>query len=108
MLVTGQVSEVLRGAGTAGLGALDTFSTSVVNLNTRGGFAAVAVSQRSKTGILAFEVANTIVKGCSLKQSLGEEDMKTLKEEILVSEGVQRLVSTNLDELLAIAAADKR
>ncbi|KAG0576407.1 hypothetical protein KC19_5G077900 [Ceratodon purpureus] len=103
-----KVSEVLRGAGTVGLGALDTFSTSVANLNTRGGFAAVAVSKGSKIGILAFEVANTIVKGCNLKHSLGAEDMKTLKEEILVSEGVQRLVSTNLDELMAIAAADKR
>ena len=107
-VMIGQVSEVLRGAGTVGLGALDTFSTSVANLNTRGGFAAVAVSKGSKIGILAFEVANTIVKGCNLKHSLGAEDMKTLKEEILVSEGVQRLVSTNLDELMAIAAADKR
>lgn len=103
-----QVSEVLRGAGTVGLGALDTFSSSVANLNNRGGFAAAAIAKGNKIGILAFEVANTIVKGCNLKMTLGEEDIKTLKEEVLDSEGVQRLVSNNHEELLLIAAADKR
>lgn len=106
-MLSEQVSEVLRGAGTVGLGALDTFSSSVANLNNRG-FAVGALSKGNKIGILAFEVANTIVKGCTLKMTLGEEDIRTLKEEILVSEGVHRLVSTDPEELLLIAAADKR
>jgi hypothetical protein len=102
-----QVTEVLRGAGTVGLGALDTFSSSVANLNNRG-FANGAQSKGNKVGILAFEVANTIVKGATLKMSLGEADIRALKEEILVSEGVHRLVSTDPEELLLIAAADKK
>jgi hypothetical protein len=40
--------------------------------------------------------------------SLGEADIRALKEEILVSEGVHRLVSTDPEELLLIAAADKK
>ncbi|XP_024367762.1 protein PSK SIMULATOR 1 [Physcomitrium patens] len=103
-----RVSEVLKGAGTMGFGALDIFGTSVANLGAKGGFIAGAVSKGNKIGILSFEVANTIVKGCNLKQSLAEEDMKVLVEEILPSEGVQRLVSTDENELMAIAGADKR
>lgn len=98
----------MRGAGTVGFGALDTFSSSVANLNNRGGFAAATVSKGNKIGILAFEVANTIVKGCNLKMTLADDDIKTLKEEVLVSEGVRRLVSEDMDELLLIAASDKR
>lgn len=89
--------------------ALDTFGSTITNLNpARGGFTSGIAPKGNKIGILAFEVANTIVKGCNLKQSLGEEEMRVLKEETLVSEGVQLLVSTDQKELLAIAAADKR
>lgn len=85
--------------------AFDTLGSAVTN---RQGFASGAVPKGNKIGILAFEVANTIVKGCNLKQSLGDEEMKILKEEILLSDGVQLLVSTDSHELMAIAAADKR
>lgn len=102
-----QVSEVLKGAGTVGLGALDTFSSSVANLNNQG-FATGYLSKGNKIGILSFEVANTLVKGATLKMSLGEEDIRTLKEGILVSEGVHRLVSNDYEELVLIAAADKK
>ena len=105
--LSGQVSEVLNRAGTVGLGALDTFSSSVANLNNRG-FAVGVLSKGNKIGILAFEVANTIVKGATLKMCLGDEDIRTLKEEVLVSEGVHRLVSTDPEELLLIAASDKK
>jgi hypothetical protein len=41
-------------------------------------------------------------------QSLSKENIKHLKEVVLPSEGVQNLVSTDMNELLRIAAADKR
>lgn len=87
--------------------AFDNLGSSVAN---RAGptFAAGVVPKGNKIGILAFEVANTIVKGSNLKQSLSEEEMKILTEETLGSEGVQLLVSTDYKELMSIAAADKR
>ncbi|KAK4387453.1 protein PSK SIMULATOR 2 [Sesamum angolense] len=65
-------------------------------------------SRGNKISILAFEVANTIAKGANLLQSLSEENIQFLKKEILHSEGVRRLVSTDMNDLLSIAAADKR
>ncbi|XP_039170621.1 protein PSK SIMULATOR 1-like [Eucalyptus grandis] len=52
--------------------------------------------------------ANTITKGANLMQSLSEQNIIYLKDEFLPSEGVQCLVSTDMDELLRIAAADHR
>ncbi|CAM6048329.1 unnamed protein product [Sphagnum compactum] len=115
-----RMSEVIRGAGTVSLGkaveALDTLGSTMTNLNPGrkfasgigGGGGGAAVTHGNKIGILAFEVANTIVKGCSLKQSLERDEIKVLKDEILVSKGVQLLVSTDMQELMWIAAADKR
>ncbi len=115
-----QMSEVIRGAGTVSLGkaveALDTLGSTMTNLNPGrkfasgigGGGGGAAVTHGNKIGILAFEVANTIVKGCNLKQSLERDEIKVLKDEILVSKGVQFLVSTDMQELMWIAAADKR
>jgi hypothetical protein len=57
---------------------------------------------------LAFEVANTIAKGANLFQSLSEKNVEFLKKEVLHSEGVHKLVSTDMKELLIIAASDKR
>lgn len=65
-------------------------------------------SRGNKISILAYEVANTITKGANLLQSLSKENVEYLKKEILPSKGVQQLVSTNMKELLTIAAADKR
>lgn len=78
------------------------------NLNASSGFFSGMASRGSKISILAFEVANTISKGAKLYQSLSEKNIQFLKKEILHSEGVQQLVSTNMKELLSIAAADKR
>ncbi|KAI3989017.1 hypothetical protein MKX01_033053 [Papaver californicum] len=58
--------------------------------------------------ILAFEIASTITKGANILRSLSKENMLLFKQRILQSDGVQRLVSTNMEELLTIAAADKR
>lgn len=85
---------------------LDTLGSSMSNLN-HSGFMTVG-SRGNRIFILAFEVANTIAKGANLVQSLSEENVQRLKKEILPSEGVQLLVSTDMKELLSIAAADKR
>lgn len=86
---------------------LDTLGSSMSNLNASGGFAN-GMARGNKISILAFEVANTVAKGATLLQSLSEENIQLLKKDIFHSEGVQLLVSTDLKELLSIAATDKR
>ncbi|XP_020227406.1 uncharacterized protein LOC109808704 [Cajanus cajan] len=109
-----KVSEVslrLGRAGTIGIGkavdVLDTLGSSMTNLSG-GGFVSGATMKGNEIGILAFEVANTIVKGFSLMESLSTKSIKHLKEEVLPLEAVQDLVSKDTDELLRIVAADKR
>lgn len=105
-------SSLLGRASTAGLGkaveVLDTLGSSMSSFHVGSGFVSGATTKGNKIAILAFEVANTIVKGANLVQSLSEESIKHLKDTILPSEGVQHLISKDTDELLRIAAADKR
>ncbi|CAI9778134.1 unnamed protein product [Fraxinus pennsylvanica] len=107
-----EVSSLLGRAGTAGIGkavdVLDTLGSSMTNLNLSGGFASGMATKGIKISILAFEVANTIVKGANLIHSLSKENIRHLKEVVLPSEGVQSLISKDMDELQRIAAADKR
>ncbi|OVA01527.1 Protein of unknown function DUF668 [Macleaya cordata] len=107
-----EVSSLLGRAGTVGLGkaveVLDTLGSSMTNLNLNSGFNSGVTTKGNKISILAFEVANTIVKGATLMNSLSKENIKHLKEVVLPSEGVQYLVSKDMDELLRIAASDKR
>ncbi|KAJ4962503.1 hypothetical protein NE237_022442 [Protea cynaroides] len=107
-----EVSSLLGRAGTVGLGkaveVLDTLGSSMTNLNVSSGFVSGVATKGNKISILAFEVANTIVKGANLMQSLSKENIRHLKELVLPSEGVQNLVSRDMDELLRIAASDKR
>ncbi|KAE8709918.1 protein-tyrosine-phosphatase PTP1-like [Hibiscus syriacus] len=107
-----EVSSLLGRAGTVGLGkaveVLDTLGSSMTNLNLSSGFTFGVTTKGTKISILAFEVANTIVKGGNLVQSLSEENIRHLKEVVLPSEGVQNLILRDMDELLRIAAADKR
>ncbi|RLM78909.1 uncharacterized protein C2845_PM12G16290 [Panicum miliaceum] len=97
---------------TSGLGkaveVLDNLSSSMTSLSPGGGFVSAPTTKGNKISILSFEVANTIVKGMSLMQSLSKESLKYLKDTVLLSEGVQRLVSSDMDDLMRIAAADKR
>ncbi|KAJ6424329.1 hypothetical protein OIU84_025174 [Salix udensis] len=106
-----EVSSRLSRAGTLGLGkaveALDTLGSSMTNLNPNI-FASSVATKGNELGILAFEVANTVVKGSNLMQSLSIRSVSYLKEEVLPSEGVQNLISKDMDELLRIVAADKR
>ncbi|XP_031247138.1 uncharacterized protein LOC116104852 [Pistacia vera] len=107
-----EVSSLLGRAGTAGIGkaveVLDTLGSSMTNLNVGSGFTSGVTTKGNKISILAFEVANTIVKGANLMQSLSKENLRHLKEVVLPSEGVQNLISRDMDELLRIAATDKR
>ncbi|XP_059633718.1 protein PSK SIMULATOR 2-like isoform X2 [Cornus florida] len=107
-----QKTSLLGRAGIVGLEraveVLDTLGSSMSNLNSNSGFVSGMASRGNKISILAFEIANTIAKGSNLLQSLSEENVQFLKKEILPSEGVQQLVSTDMKELLSIAAADKR
>lgn len=103
---------VLSKAGSVGLGkaveVLDTLGSSMTNLHLSSSFVSGVATKGNKISILSFEVANTIVKGSNLMQSLSMENIKHLKEVVLPSEGVQYLISKDMDELLKIAAADKR
>uniref|UniRef100_A0A1J3I920 DUF668 domain-containing protein n=1 Tax=Noccaea caerulescens TaxID=107243 RepID=A0A1J3I920_NOCCA len=107
-----EVSSLLGRAGTMGLGkavdVLDTLGSSMTNLNLNGGFSSATTTKGNKISILSFEVANTIVKGANLMHSLSKDSITHLKEVVLPSEGVQNLISKDMDELLRIAAADKR
>ncbi|KAL3737090.1 hypothetical protein ACJRO7_025937 [Eucalyptus globulus] len=80
----------------------------MANLNINSSFMSRSRIKGMPISLLAFEIANTITKGANLMQSLSEQNIAYLKEELLPSEGVQCLVSTDMDELLRIAAADQR
>ncbi|KAK8928623.1 hypothetical protein KSP39_PZI017418 [Platanthera zijinensis] len=107
-----EVSSILGRAGTVGFGkaveVLDNFGSSMTSLNLSSSYVSGSATKGGKIYILSFEVANTIVKGANLMQSLSEENIKHLKEIVLPSEGVQLLISKDIDELLRIAASDKR
>ncbi|XP_047164810.1 protein PSK SIMULATOR 1-like isoform X1 [Vigna umbellata] len=104
-----EMSLLLSRAGTIGCGkVLDTIGSSITNLNAGSGFASGAAIKGNGISILAFEVANTIVKGFNLLGSLSAESVRNLKEKVLLSDGVQNLISEDMNELLRIVAADKR
>ncbi|XP_074586979.1 protein PSK SIMULATOR 1-like isoform X2 [Curcuma longa] len=112
---TGKVSEstsIFGRASIAGLEkavkVLDTLGSSMSSLNPSSGFTSGIPSRGNKISILAFEVANTIAKGANLWRSLSDENINALKVEILQSDGVRKLISEDANELLCIAALDKR
>ncbi|KAG9442588.1 hypothetical protein H6P81_018442 [Aristolochia fimbriata] len=107
-----EIGSLIGRAGVVGfevaVDVLDVLGSSMSNLNPSSGFVSGMASRGNKISILSFEVANTIVKGSNLLKSLSEENIQFLKKEILHSDGVQKLVSMDIEELLTIAATDKR
>jgi hypothetical protein len=103
---------MLGTASMAGFGKaveiLDTLGCLMTTLSSDGGFVSRTKTKGCKISILAFEVANTILKGASIMQSLSEDTVTYFKQVVLPSEGVQNLVSSEMSELLRIAANDKR
>ncbi|KAG6396273.1 hypothetical protein SASPL_142420 [Salvia splendens] len=107
-----EVGSLLGRASSAGLGraveVLDSLGSSVSNLNIKGGFVSGSTNKSNELSILSFEVANTIVKGSSLMQSLSKQSIRQLEEIVLPEKGVQELISNDMDELFKIVASDKR
>ncbi|KAK8623773.1 hypothetical protein V6N13_065136 [Hibiscus sabdariffa] len=58
-------------------------------------------------GILSFEVANVMSKTIHLHKSLSESEMSKLKSEILNSQGISNLISSDENHLLTLALAEK-
>ncbi|OEL25560.1 hypothetical protein BAE44_0013421 [Dichanthelium oligosanthes] len=109
---TPRLGSGLGTASMAGFGKavelLDTLGSLVTTFSPDGGFISRSKTKGCKISILAFEVANTILKGGSIMQSLSEDTVKYFKQVVLPSEGVQSLVSSDMSELMQIAANDKR
>ncbi|KAL8166451.1 hypothetical protein V2J09_007950 [Rumex salicifolius] len=107
-----EVGSLIGKAGTMGFGkaveVLDVLGSSMTDLNSRSGFVSGGILRGTKVSILAFEVANTVVKGCKLINSVSEKRITHVKEVLLPSQGVQKLVSKDMDQLLKIVAHDKR
>lgn len=94
------MNSIFGKAGIAGferaVDVLDTLGSSMTSMHAGSGFAYNLASRGNKVSILAFEVANTIAKGSNLLQSISEENIRFLRDEILQSDGVLRLVSTDM------------
>ncbi|KAL5225745.1 hypothetical protein ABZP36_012384 [Zizania latifolia] len=103
-----ETGTLLGRASIAAVEVLDTLGSSMANLNHGSGFLSGGTNRGNIVCILAFEVANTIAKASNLWRSCSDASIKEFKEEILHSDGVQILVSSNSSELLYIAYVDKR
>ncbi|XP_057532633.1 protein PSK SIMULATOR 2-like isoform X2 [Amaranthus tricolor] len=86
---------------------LDALGSGITNLSNSG-FLTGKVAKGSKISILAFEVANTITRGTNLMQSLSKDNVRFIKEDVIPSEGVENLVSSDIKVLLRLVASDKR
>jgi len=84
---SGKVSDrasVFGRASTSAVQVLDTLGSGMSSLSPGGGgFVSGPATKGNRVSILAFEVANTIVKGMSLMQSMSKENLKYLKETVL-------------------------
>ncbi|RWR82387.1 Protein of unknown function DUF668 [Cinnamomum micranthum f. kanehirae] len=62
--------------------------------------------EKAAIGVLAFEVASLMSRVVGLWQSLGDDQITRLRDEILNLEGVRKLVSDDDDDLLRLALAE--
>ncbi|KAJ4954262.1 hypothetical protein NE237_011045 [Protea cynaroides] len=63
--------------------------------------------KKETIGILSFEVANVMSKTVHLHKSLSDHEISKLKNEIIKSEGVRKLVYSEESYLLQLAVAEK-
>ncbi|KAG6420121.1 hypothetical protein SASPL_116639 [Salvia splendens] len=63
--------------------------------------------ERQIIGILSFEVANVMSKIMNLHKTLSDNEVSRLKNEILRSEGIRTLVSSDENQLLELALVEK-
>ncbi|KAL4309927.1 hypothetical protein GQ457_01G031930 [Hibiscus cannabinus] len=64
-------------------------------------------NKHETVGILSFEVANVMSKTIHLHKSLSESEISKLKSEILNSQAISILISSDENHLLALALAEK-
>eukprot|EP01018_Ginkgo_biloba_P034185 Gb_33071 [translate_table: standard] len=64
-------------------------------------------TEKSRIGILSFEVANVMSKTVQLWQSLSDQEILRLRNEVIKSEGVMYLVSNDEHYLLGLACVEK-
>ncbi|KAL2920409.1 Processive diacylglycerol beta-glucosyltransferase [Bienertia sinuspersici] len=64
-------------------------------------------TQKQTIGILSFEVANVMSRLVHLHKSVSDEEISKLKSEIIKSEGVKKLVSTDETYLLELAFSER-
>ncbi|CAI7850991.1 unnamed protein product [Closterium sp. NIES-54] len=62
---------------------------------------------RSRVGVLAFEVAAAVVRAGVVRQSVEGEDVDELRTEVLASDGIAFLLSSDFNHVWQIAARDK-
>ncbi|KAF8711146.1 hypothetical protein HU200_029154 [Digitaria exilis] len=62
----------------------------------------------TKAPILAFQIANTVVKGSCLMNTVSKQNIQHLKEGVLRSKGVRLLISEDYSQLLHLVQADIR
>ncbi|CAI6000225.1 unnamed protein product [Closterium sp. NIES-64] len=61
----------------------------------------------SRVGVLAFEVAAAVVRAGVVRQSVEGEDVDELRREVLASDGIAFLLSSDFNHVWQIAARDK-
>ncbi|KAJ1691660.1 hypothetical protein LUZ63_015815 [Rhynchospora breviuscula] len=103
--IVGRVSNAGFGKAVEGL---DLIVSGMAKLNPSTWFSSGSTAKGAAISILAFEVENAIMKGANLMHSLSKENVRYLNEVVFVSNGVQRLISSNTSELEQLVAADKR
>ncbi|CAI7792492.1 unnamed protein product [Closterium sp. NIES-53] len=68
---------------------------------------ATSMQSPARVGVLAFEVAAAVVRAGVVRQSVEGEDVDELRTEVLASDGIAFLLSSDFNHVWQIAARDK-